>query len=107
MRLGLQPLGQLADGCLLATRETLDMQQQVLQWRNAFTLRSVFRETLEPPHLVTELGQRFKILFGQDSACSGVLVDAKAVIGQGRRIQTCAMPSSSCSSEIGLNPNPT
>src|SRR5476649_1686547 len=62
----LQPLSQFSNGCPIAVRVALDMQQQqILQWSNAFVLSGLLGESLEPPHLITKLGQLFKVFFSQ------------------------------------------
>ena len=60
----LKPFSQFADSCPIPVRIALDMQQQqILQRSNAFVLSSLLGEPLEPPHLVTKLGQLFKVFF--------------------------------------------
>ena len=57
--LGLQALGQLADGCVLAARVAFDLQQQlVLQGRYAVAASELLAVAQETPQFVAKVGHR-------------------------------------------------
>src|SRR5690606_26196957 len=66
MVLNLETLGNLADTGPVLSRTSFDMQQyQIMQRRQARTLRSFFAEFEKTTQLITKLRQRFEIIFLQ------------------------------------------